>query len=403
MITGSVGTEGVFDRGVVVIDDGRIVAVGPEGEVAVPNDADETIDVRGRTIMPGMIDMHTHVIHWTFRGQSSSILRRDPLADIDAITMSLVQASENIRRLTVSGVTSVRDVGAPHAGIFSLRRAIDGGKLRGPRIFPAGAAITMTGGHGYASVSEEADGIDEVRKVARQQLKLGAELIKVMATGGAGTPGEEITDSQLSAEEMAVAIDEAHKKGKTAAAHATNPPGVLNALQAGVDSIEHGLILDDACIRKLKETGAYLTPTLEVYQRLANMDTTPSSPLFYMTRKGQEAVGPHRESFQRAVAAGVPIAAATDAGGSWWLLGDLAYELERMVEYGMKPLDAIRTATRNAADLLKKLDHLGTLEAGKLADVVVLEGNPLSDITALRHVALVMKGGEVHVNKLTAI
>jgi imidazolonepropionase-like amidohydrolase len=402
VITAAEGADAVLERGVLVIRDGRIADVGPAGEVEIPADVQEVIDVKGRTIMPGMIDAHTHVIHWTHRGSKLAGRGNESGADIDTITMSLLQALENIRRLTESGVTAVRDVGSPHAGIFSLRRAIDNGDLRGPRILASGSAITMTGGHGYGTVSKEADGVDEVRKIAREQLKLGADVIKVMATGGAGTPGEEITDSQLSSAEMAVAAEEAHNKGKTAAAHATYPRGVLAALDAGIDTIEHGIILDDACIQRLLETKAYLVPTLEVYARLASMDASPSSPFGYMARKGQGAIGPHRESFQMAVKAGVPIVAATDAGGSWWLLGDLAYELERMVSYGLTPLEAIKTATSNAAAALRKDDQFGTLETGKLADVVVVEGDPLADITALRHISLVMKGGDIQVNNLTS-
>src|SRR5690606_3479716 len=136
------------------------------------------------------------------------------------------------------------------------------------RILAAGAGIAMSGGHGYLSVSEEADGVEEIRKLARQQLKLGADCIEVMASGGAGTPGEKITDSQYSVDEMAAAVDEAHKKGRTAAAHATYPQGVINALDAGVDTIEHGIILDDASIQRLVDTGRYLVPTLEVYARI---------------------------------------------------------------------------------------------------------------------------------------
>jgi imidazolonepropionase-like amidohydrolase len=387
----TVGDQGVIENGVVVIEGSRITAVGPAGEVVEPQGTVESIDVEGRTILPGLIDMHTHICPFTDAETREGI-------NASTVTWSLLRAMENIRRSTAAGVTTVRDLGAKHSGIFALRQAIDAGQLVGPRILPAGAAIAMSGGHGYNSVADEADGPDAVRALAREQLKQGAECIKVMATGGAGTPGERVTDSQLTVEEMAAAIDEAHKKGKTAASHATYPQGVIDSIDAGVDTIEHGLYLDDASIQKMVETGRYFVPTLEAYERIVRLGTTVYPA--YFVPKGEMVVGPHKESFQKAVEAGVKIAAGTDAGGHFWPLGDIALELERMVEFGLDTEQAIFAATRNAADALKLLDSLGTLEAGKIADVLIVDGNPLQDITALQNVQLVLKDGQVQVSNL---
>ena len=389
VITGS--DQGVFENGTVVIDNGRITAVGAANEVEDPQGTFETINVKGRTILPGLIDMHTHVCPFTDAETREGI-------NASTVTKSLLRAMENIRRSTASGVTTVRDMGAKHTGIFALQQAIDAGQIVGPRMLPAGAAIAMTGGHGYNSVANEADGPEAVRALAREQLMHGAECIKVMATGGAGTPGERVNDSQLTIEEMAAAIDEAHKKGKTTASHATYPQGVLDSLEAGVDTIEHGLYLDDASIQKLLETGRYFVPTLEAYERIVRLGTTVYPA--YFVPKGEMVVGPHKESFQRAIEAGVKIAAGTDAGGHFWPLGDIALELERMVEFGLSSEQAIYAATRNAADALQRLESLGTLEVGKIADVIVVDGDPLSDISALQNVSLVMKDGQVQVSTL---
>lgn len=393
VITGSIEDRQVLDNGVVVVDGDSIVAVGSAGDTEIPNDVTNTIDVQGATILPGLFDMHTHVYHLCIYEYNPDLT--DDFT-IDFVAGAVIRALENGRRLIAAGITTIRDMGSRHGGIFAIRRAIENGDIVGPRILAAGAGIAMSGGHGYLALSEEADGVEEVRKLARKQLKLGADCIKVMASGGAGTPGEKITDTQYSVAEMAAAVDEAHKKGRTAAAHATCPQGVLNALDAGVDTIEHGIILDDASIQRLVDTGRHLVPTLEVYARIARSTEVPA----YMMAKGKEAARYHKTSFQNAVAAGVKIVAGTDAGAKRWYLGDLVSELERMVEFGLEPIEAIHAATHNAAEAAQMLHQVGTLEVDKLADIIVVDGNPLSDINALRNVRFVMKEGAVQINDL---
>jgi imidazolonepropionase-like amidohydrolase len=380
------GGREIFERGIVVVDGTVMAAVGDEREVPSPVGSPEIIDVKGRTISPGLIDAHAHVSSFTAAEAEAGITPR-------TVTEAVVRGVANLRRATLSGITTLRDLGCKHGGIFALRRATASGELLGPRLVCAGAAIAMTGGHGYDSVAEEADGPDGVRALTRRQLKLGADVIKVMASGGAGTPGERVVDGQLTVEEIAAAVDEAHKKGKVVASHAANVESVLASLRAGVDTIEHGLIMNEVCIDGLVENGRYYVPTLEIYERIVRYGTTVFAR--HQVEKSAQVVGPHREAFQMALKAGVKIAAGTDSGMQTWPLGDIALELERMVEFGMTPLSAIEAATHNAADALGMLDQIGTLEVGKLADLIVVDGNPLEDIGALRNVWLVMKGGTI--------
>jgi len=384
----TVGTLGVIEKGVVVVDGQRITAVGPEKEVAAPKDAAQVIDVKGRTVVPGLIDMHTHICPFTDAETKEGI-------NASTVTESVVRALENLRRTTAAGITTVRDMGCKHTGIFALRRAIDAGERVGPRILPCGAAIAMTGGHGYNSVADEADGPEACRALARKQLRLGADVIKIMASGGAGTWGERVVDSQLTVVEMAAAVEEAHKKGKTAASHATYIDSTIDSLNAGIDTIEHGLILNDACIQMILKLNRCYVPTLEAYERIVRLGAKVYPP--YFVPKAEMVVGPHKESFQLALKAGVKMAAGTDSGGHFWPMGDIALELERMVEFGMTAMAALETATRNAAEAIQRLDQLGTLETGKLADLIVVDGNPLDDMAAMRNIWLVMKEGKVQV------
>jgi imidazolonepropionase-like amidohydrolase len=385
---------GMIDRGIVVIgDDGRITAVGRRGDVRIPTDATRC-SADGKTVLPGLIDMHAHVVCGTDAEAREGLNAR-------TITDQTLRAVNNASHCVRAGITTVRDAGARSDGIFRIKAAIDQGSMLGPRIFPSGQAITMSGGHGWNGVAVEADGPDEVRKAARQQLKAGALCIKLMATGGAGTAGERITDLQLSVDELRAGVEEAHKKGRHVLAHVTNSEGVANAVAAGIDSIEHGLVLNEDAVTAMAEHGMYLCPTLEAYERIVRLG--PAAGYYdYMIPKAASVLEPHRASFRLALRAGVKMLAGTDAGGHFWQLGDLADELERMVEAGMTPEAALLAATRTAAECLGWQEDVGTLQVGRWGDILVVDGNPAEDITAIKRVHAVLKGGQLVSGQMTS-
>lgn len=378
---------GVIEEGVVVIDDdGRIAAVGRRGTVDVPVGA-RRWPVDGRTVLPGLIDMHAHVLCGTDAEAREGLTSR-------TITDQTLRAVNNARRCIEAGITTVRDAGARSDGIFRIKEAIDQSVVLGPRIFPSGQAIAMSGGHGWNGVAVEADGPDEVRKAARQQLKAGALCIKLMATGGAGTAGERITDLQFTVDELRAGAEEAHKKGRHVLAHVTNSAGVANAIAAGIDTIEHGLVLNEDAVEAMAEHDVYLCPTLEAYERIVRLG--PAAGYYeYMVPKAASVLEPHRASFQRALRAGVKVLAGTDAGGHFWQLGDLADELERMVEAGMTAEAALLSATRAAAECLGRQADIGTLQPGRWGDILIVDGDPMEDIGAVKRVHAVFKAGDL--------
>jgi imidazolonepropionase-like amidohydrolase len=254
----------------------------------------------------------------------------------------------------------------------------------------------MTGGHGWF-LGREADGVDGVRKAVRQSLKEGSQVVKVMATGGVLTPGVDPTQTAFTVDELRAAADEAHNAGRRTACHAIGNNGIKNALRAGIDSIEHGFYLDDESLEMAVAQGTFLVPTLIAVNRIVeNPDKIPA----WVVEKAESESGHHRESFVAAVRSGMKIAAGTDAGTPFNPHGELPTELELMVEYGLSPTEALVAATRNAAENIDLLHEVGTLEVGKLADLVLLDGDPTADISAARNVVLVAKDGVVHRNEL---
>jgi len=379
----------VIRDGIILVRKGRIVAVGSAETIAPPVVAEEAavIDAKGKTVLPGLIDMHLHL----GLSEEKGSIGFTP----EAITSSVLRTMTGLEKLIRGGITAVRDCGYPHHGIFALRQAVESGEIMGPRLFLCGRAICATGGHG-ASVSVQVDGPNEVRKAVRAELKAGADWIKLMATGGTGTPGERTSDVQLTVEEMAAAVDEARRRGKKVCAHCSCLDGVRAAIAAGVDSIEHGIELDDEVIERMVVDNIYLVPTLRCTRIEAESGPDSGIPE-YTRRKASEIYRTQMKSFQRALAAGVKIAAGTDAGPFYLPVGgnSLVMELELMVEGGMEPMAALESATRVAAEALGVDSRLGTLEEGKLADLIVVDGDPLADIKALTNVWLVMKEGLV--------
>jgi imidazolonepropionase-like amidohydrolase len=376
------GGRPALRKGAVLVEDGRIKGVGERARFGRLERSVDVIDAGRQTVMPGMINLHSH-------------LDFDCGADVLTSTLlmaeqtSVLLAVDNARRALAAGVTTVRDLGNKYGVSIALRDAIARGWVSGPRILSAGKVVCMTGGHGWF-FGDESDGPDEIRKHVRQNLKRGADWIKVIATGGVLSPGVEIGSSQLDPDELEMAVREAHKAGRRVAAHAIGNGGIKNALRAGVDTIEHGCYLDDEAIALFKKTQAVFVPTLcAPHFLLANADKLPE----YAARKTRELYDAHRESFKRALRKGVKIAAGTDAGTPFNYQELFATELELMVALGMDAEAALEAATADAAVAAGVERETGSLEEGKSADLIMLEGDPRKDISAAKRVRGVMMRG----------
>ena len=383
------GGEPARDAAVVVEGD-RIAWVGPAGQAPAVGDG-VVVEGRGLTLLPGMINCHAHLCN-------------DGAADLfaqvvnDTVPIATIRAVLNARLALGAGVTTVRDCGAASQIALEISKAIDGGLIEGPRVRAAGRVVTMTGGHGHF-IGREADGPDEVRKAVRAEIKGGAHFIKVMATGGVLTPGVDPSQTTFQPEELQAAVEEAHKAGRPIASHAIGNRGIKNALRAGIDSVEHGFYLDDEAINLALKNDSYMVPTLIAVDQIVNNGRDRGIPE-WVVRKAESESGHHRESFALAVRSGMRIAAGTDAGTPFNPHGDLALELAKMVEFGLPPMLALVAATSNAARLLRMDDQIGSVEQGKLADVILVDGNPLLDIGVMRRPSFVMKSGRIVRNQV---
>jgi len=378
----------------VLISGDRISALGPEpaGTNLSGHSRLHEIDGTGHSLLPGLINCHVHLCH-----DGSADLHRQ--AHDDTIPLATLRAAKNLAVALNSGVTTVRDCGAADGIAIDLARAVADGSITGPRILAAGRVITMTGGHGYF-IGRESDGPDAVRRATRAELKAGAHFIKAMATGGVLTPGVEPNHGGLDEDELLWVVRTAHSAGRRVASHAIGGQGIKNALRAGVDSIEHGFHLDDEALELALGNGAFLVPTLVAIESITANAGQPGMP-DWVIRKARTESGAHRAAFGAALAAGVNIAAGTDAGTPFNPHGDLAREMGLMVDYGMTPMQAIVAATASAARNLDIHDDVGTIGVGKQADVILVAGDPAADITRLREIALVMKGGDVLKDAMT--
>jgi imidazolonepropionase-like amidohydrolase len=368
----------------LLIEGDRIVAIG-RGLSA--REGADTEDLDGRTVLPGLIDCHVHI---AFSGDPGEVAQ---LATMPAPVLAW-HASENARHTLEAGFTAVRDVGCRDNIAILLRDEIQAGRLPGPHIRAAGALICMTGGHGWM-IGREADGADDVRKAVREQLRAGADCIKFTATGGVMTPRVDPRSSSFTEEELRAGIEEAHKAFARTAAHAQGTSGIKNAVRAGIDSIEHGIFLDQEAVELMRERGTVLVATLAAPDNIAKHGLAAGIPA-YAVEKSNQAMEAHRESFKLALRAGVRIAMGTDAGTPFNRHGANAEEIALMVECGMSPAEAIVATTRTAAELLDILDECGTVEPGKRADLVIVEGDPLADIRILTRpesALSVIKGG----------
>ncbi|TAM58901.1 amidohydrolase family protein [bacterium] len=368
----------------VLVEDGKIAAVRPTGDAVRSSDA-QVVDLEGAFLMPGLIDMHVHLI-WSGSPDPVSVV------DTEGAQLTTVRAVANAQTQLRSGVTTVRDVGSNWDIAITVSRAIARGHIAGPRVVASGRTIIMTGGHDpFWGIP--CDGPDAVLRGVRTQVYGAAGVIKVAATGGVyGRPeGEEIGQSELSYEELAVAAGEAHRFGLRVAAHALGTRGIADAVRAGIDTIEHGIFLTEEIVAEMKRKGTALTPTLLIYRTIAEGGRAGIPA--YAVEKAKKAVKAHRESFEMAMQAGIPIVAGTDAGSCNAPHPSLIEELRALHGYGMSRDAALRAATSTAADALGKAAEFGTIEPGKSADVLVVDGNPLERLDDLERVRYVMSAG----------
>jgi imidazolonepropionase-like amidohydrolase len=372
--------------GQALIAEGRRISwIGPDDRL--PEGSDRiAVDGGGGTVMPGMINCHVHLAN----DGSPDLFGQ---ADRDAVTIAALRGYNNLQLTLQAGITSVRDCGAASGIAIDLARAVEDGMVAGPRIRAAGRVITMTGGHGYF-IGREADGPAGVRQATRAELKEGAHFIKAMATGGVLTPGVVPTQTALQPDELVEVARESHNAGKRAACHAIGNEGIKNATRAGIDSIEHGFYLDDEALQLALDHGTTLVPTLIAVNQIVNNGGTGRIP-DWVVEKAESESGHHRESFAAAVKSGMRIAAGTDAGTPFNPHQYMPQELALMVEYGMPAMAALVAATSSAARNLGLDPDIGTLEEGRIADVIVVDGDPAADITAMERVRFVMKEGVV--------
>lgn len=389
----------------IFVRDGKVAEVLPgfvdgAGRPGAEKAEIETVDLSGMYVLPGLIDCHTHI---TMQLSPDVALQMVQTTEADDALNGALYA----RRTLDAGFTTIRNVGSRGDAAFALRDAIREGKVPGPRILAAGHAITPTGGHadgtnGYrddlfavpTAMQGVADGADECRKAVRAQVKRGADVIKLTATGGVLSNTAAGVNQQFFPDELEAIVRTAHSLHRKVAAHAHGTDGINAALRAGVDSIEHGSFLDDESISLFKQTGAYLVPTLLAGRTVIDMASDPSQHMPPAIRFKAMQVGPvMRESFSKAYRGGVKIAFGTDSGVS--AHGENAREFELMVEAGMKPEDAIVAATVSAADLLGMSDEIGTIAPGKSADIIAVRKSPITDISQLRQVVFVMARGVV--------
>ena len=376
----------------IVIEGDKIVSVEPYSGATAEANA-KVIDLSSKTVLPGLIDAHTHL---TF----------DPKFGYDRLAISLPRealiGAKNARVTLLAGFTTVRNVGADGFSDVALRDAIYAGEVPGPRIDASGPALGITGGHcddnllpyeWHATEVGVADGVENVQHKVREIIKYGADVIKICATGGVLSLGDNPQASQYTQEELRAIVADAHRLGRKVAAHAHGAEGIRWAAEAGVDSIEHGSYIDDAAIAAMKQHGTYLVPTLYLSDWfLENAAKTGVPP--QMLAKAQEVMPAARKNVAHAFASGVKVGFGTDA--AVYPHGLNAHEFAVMVKLGLTPLQSIQAATVNDADLLGWSDKVGVIEPNHYADIIAVDGDPLQDVTMLERVKFVMKGGVVY-------
>ena len=398
-------SDSVRQNVVIQVVNERIQSVAAADSFAIPAGA-AVIDLSRATVLPGLIDCHTHL--------GSRADRYDEVYNFkDTPFQSAFAGVVNARKTLEAGFTTVRDVGSLPFLAVDLRNSINEGLIPGPRIVASGPGISITGGHGdlnnfspqtrVSMFPEErdfqiADGVDQIRHVVRAQVKYGVDVIKILATGGVLSKGDNPGSPQFTPEELKAAADEAHMAGRKIAAHAHGTQGIKNAILAGIDSIEHASLIDDEGIRLAKERGVYLV--MDIYNDDYLLGKAIEFGLPKENVEKEKKVGrQQRENFERAVKSGAKMAFGTDAGV--YPHGDNAKQFFYMVKFGMTPAQAIHAATSNAADLIGRAQDVGTLQAGKYADLIAVSADPLEDVRVLENVGFVMKGGVVYKDSIS--
>jgi imidazolonepropionase-like amidohydrolase len=384
----------------ILVRDGRIAEVGPS--ISIPADA-ERIDLSGWTVLPGFIDLHTHIT----MGPEDLTAPPGSFLYSEYPEYPVLKGAVNARTTLMAGFTTIRDLGAPGTSALALRDAIAAGLVPGPRII-AGIGLGTTGSHCDPTTGMRPgqgnwdgartyvyDGAGAAEVAVRRAVRDGADVIKVCATAGVLSMTDDIGPAQMTPAELDAVISTARMLNRRVAAHAHGLEGIRNAVRAGITTIDHGSVLDDAILAEMQERGTWLVPTMMAYEGVVEMATAgqlPPGP----TRKTFAIAPLVRESHRRAFRSGVPVAFGTDAGV--FAHGRNAREFQLMVESGMAPADALLSATRNAADALGRSADLGAITAGRIADIVAVQGDPLTDIAVLQRIGFVMKDGVVHRN-----
>jgi imidazolonepropionase-like amidohydrolase len=392
------GAKPVMDASIIV-ENNRIKEVGKG--LDAPKDA-EVIDVTGRTLLPGLIDSHVHLC-----------INGDPdILRMIHYPMGMIQlfGYRNALNELEAGFTTVRDMGAPHGFALSLRQAVETGVVRGPRIVAAGKVISMTGGHAdfhlssgisYTGMSRIADGVTDCRKAAREQLRDGADFIKICSSGGVLSPTDPVDTPQFTSEEIEAIVYEAACVGKTVASHAHGATGIKNAVLAGVKTIEHGSLIDDEAVTLMAKRGCFHVPTLVAGWNIVQHGKEAGIPA-YAVDKAEEIAHEVKKNAMRSYRGGVKVAMGTDAGTPFNRHGDNAQEITHLSNAGFTPMEAIVAATKTSSECIGLNNKVGTLEPGKLADIIVVDKDPLKDIRVLEdkaNILLVIKGGVTEVNR----
>ncbi|HEX8098996.1 MAG TPA: amidohydrolase family protein [Actinomycetota bacterium] len=367
----------------VLVDGPAISWVGSHDRAPREARAADEMDTAGATLTPGLIDCHVHLC---FDGQPNFVAEAN-ITEAYAAVKCIGNAERHLR----AGVTAVRDLGGLGSVACDVAKAIDEGRVQGPRVVASGQALTISGGHGWNTFARQVDGAEGVRRAVREQMRSGARSIKIVATGGVLTPAIPVDFSSFTPEEIDAAVDEAHKWGVPIAAHAIGRTGIQNCVGAGIDSIEHGSQIDRDIAQQMRERGTFHVPTINALRGIVDH---PEDVPAYAVEKGKQIIGMAEVAFRTAMDAGVSHACGTDAGTPHNPHGSAPLEMIRMVEWGLSPVGSIQAATSNAARLLR-LSNVGSVREGMAADLVLWEGDPTEDINAVLSPRLVMTAGGV--------